>query len=143
MGFLNKHSLLNCTSDGRNCIILEHLYFADGQGNEFRTELMLRTDGGSIPRPFWSIIPPFGKIWWSFVFHDGLYQNRVEVWHSSGHRWVKFNATESQANDLLFEAMRTQSRNWYEAATVWVALHWCGWRAYDEDRARKCRTSKQ
>ncbi len=167
-GFQNKLPLSTRSFDGRNVIVGEHLHYIAKDGNEYRTETFLRSDGGSIPNlgfiggvvmlAGWLLagwhpwpggalvlagfiactaalrLKSYGRWWWSYVFHDGLFQNRVEK--LVGLNWTKWNPTETKSNALLFEAMESQKADYWEAVMVWINLNWFGWRAFKSDRQR-------
>lgn len=54
------------------------------------------TDGASVPRPFWSLIPPWGEYGQAAVMHDWLCEY-LNVWN--GKMWVRISRTEC---DQLF-----------------------------------------
>ncbi len=78
----------------------------------------------------------YAKWWWSYIFHDACFQDQIELW--DGAAWEPFTLTEKESNALLYEAMGTRGQDamWWEKTVVWIALHWFGWRAFDEDRKR-------
>lgn len=132
-GFQN-HVLHVLTGDGRNCDLLEWLYYTDSYGRMIRTQT--RTDGGSTPWWLWWLIPPFGKRYWlSFVLHDGCFRDCLEIWLDGD--WKKWSPTEAESNWLIRDALRSQRANSFKRAAIYIALQWCGWRAFDEDRRRK------
>jgi hypothetical protein len=79
----------------------------------------------------------YAKWWWSYVFHDGCYQDQIERYDEIHSRWVKFEINEAESNALLYWLMGTQGAMWWEYTVVWIALNWFGWRAFDEDRKKK------
>ncbi len=130
-GFFNSSLLVSQRPDGINFNLQEHLYFYSVKWGWLRTQTS--SDGGSIPEIFWNIIPPIGRLLWSYVLHDGAYQNHMEQLQPSGD-WVAVTFAEIPANDLLAEAGRSQGANEFEIATIYHALNWFGWRAFNEDR---------
>lgn len=79
-------------------------------------------------------LTPYGRWWWCYIFHDGLFQGKVEYWNPIIGRWVKFKPDEAKSNELLFEAMEFQRGPMILICTVWFMLNLFGWRAFDEDR---------
>ena len=167
-GFQNKLPLLTRSGDGRNCIVLEPLYFTDKYDTQYRTPIGLKTDGGSVPplgligglvsmlafllcqfNGWFAVLGAVGAIvsiasyhlnfygrwWWSYIFHDSLFQGNTEKWSHHDQKWLPYMPSEAKANTLLFESMKTQHANRLEALIVWVNLHWFGWKAFREDRA--------
>lgn len=76
----------------------------------------------------------YAKWWWSYVFHDALYQGRVEKLDRASGLWLKFAPPEDVCNALLYEAMATQGALFWEYYIVWFFLNIGGWRAFNEDR---------
>lgn len=77
---------------------------------------------------------PYGRWWRSYVFHDALFKRMVERWSSTTQRWEHYRADESRSNALLFEAMEIQEDSPILISAVWLAVHWFGWRAWNDDR---------
>lgn len=131
-GFDNK-TLQTTSNDGHNFALLEYLLYTASTGKRFRTAT--NTDGGSTPWFLWWLIPPFGKKdWFSFILHDGCFRNCIERW--DGERWVKWTPTEAQSNWLIRDAMRAQGCCRWRRVSIYIALKWLGWRAFEEDRAK-------
>lgn len=78
----------------------------------------------------------YGREWWSFIFHDALFKNQVEISDDDGKTWHPRAFNESKSNALLHEAMESQDAHRLKHAIIWIALHWFGWRAFNEDRKR-------
>lgn len=136
-GFQNVRALSVRSSDGWHCIVEEHLEFRTHLGSRYRTKLFLRTDGGSIPRFLWWLLPPFGKdCWWSYILHDGAFQNLLEIYDEKIGHWRDCTLNEQESNALLYEAMESQKSSWWKYTVVWIALNLSGWRAFDEDRKK-------
>lgn len=77
------------------------------------------TDGASVPRLFWNIIPPWGQYGRAAVVHDYLY------------RWQR--TTREDADDTLLEAMWVcRCRVWQQMA-IWIAVRLFGDVAWCED----------
>lgn len=60
------------------------------------------TDGASVPRPFWSIVPPWGDYGQAAVMHDWLCEY-LRVWNTYEYKYEKI--TRSQADSTFNEAM--------------------------------------
>lgn len=59
------------------------------------------TDGASVPRIFWSVIPPWGKYGQACVLHDYLCE--YNYYHDGLHT---FNISRKQVNSIFNEAMK-------------------------------------
>lgn len=59
------------------------------------------TDGASVPRIFWNIIPPWGKYGQAAIVHDYLCEY-LEVETPTGKRKI----TRKECDDILLEAMK-------------------------------------
>jgi hypothetical protein len=80
----------------------------------------------------------FGRWWFSYVFHDALFQDKVEISDDDGATWRHHSFSEAECNDLLREAMRGQRAAPWERGIVWLMLNLFGWRAFDADRRAAC-----
>jgi len=58
------------------------------------------TDGASVPRPFWNIIPPWGQYGQAAVVHDRMYTDLYVV-----HNGVRETITHKRADEIFLEAM--------------------------------------
>lgn len=132
-GFLNHRGLKTRSLDGRNCVLLEYLYYRTEDGRLLRTRTA--TDGISTPALIWCIIPPFGRIWWSGILHDGCYKDSIEEYDFTTLSWEPWHPTEADADELIFEAMKSQDARCVMRFIIYINLRWFGWRAFDEDRA--------
>lgn len=74
------------------------------------------TDFASVPRLFWSIIPPVGKIAIPAIVHDYIYTVQP-----AGRKW---------ADAVMFELMRKSGCNWLHCWTVWCVLRIFGRKAW-------------
>ena len=77
------------------------------------------TDGASVPRIFWSIIPPLGIYGRAAVVHDYLY------------RWQR--TCRQDADDTLLEAMWVCKTGWFDLLAIWIAVRLFGCFAWKKD----------
>lgn len=78
------------------------------------------TDFASVPKAFWSIIPPYGKYTKAAVVHDYLYK----------HHSVRFTRKEV---DLIFlKAMEVLGVNPVKRGVMYNAVRWFGSGAWDK-----------
>ena len=76
------------------------------------------TDFASIPRIFWSILPPWGKYGKAAVVHDYLY------WEAKRSR--------KEADDIFLEAMKTLNVNYFYRHLMYKAVRLFGKSAYNK-----------
>lgn len=136
-GFITGNFLNRQFFDGINAEMLEHVVYLDKRGRTLRTMISLITDYGSIPQAFRNLIDNRGKLIRAFVFHDGLYQDKIEMLQSDGITWAKYTATESESNDLLLESGETLGASEIELHTIYGMLTIFGWKAFSDDRRAK------
>jgi len=84
-----------------------------GSGNKIDVPVNFITDLASIPRIFWSIMPPFGKYSRAAVLHDWIYHTQ--------------QFTRKMSDDILMEAMQVLSVNWLTRWTIYLGVRIGGW----------------
>lgn len=72
--FFNRPYAVVRTADGRNFELLEPIVFTSGGGHVITVPPGAVSDGASIPRLFWHVLPPFGPYWLAAFVHDYLYR---------------------------------------------------------------------
>jgi hypothetical protein len=118
--------LLVRTADGHNFTLCEELYFTRPKevgGETITVPIGATTDGASIPREAWDLLPPFGLYWMAAVVHDYLY------------RCTK--RTRFECDLVLLEAMRALGVPELTARTIYNAVDQFGQAAFSEDRATR------
>jgi hypothetical protein len=75
------------------------------------------TDFASIPKLFWSILPPNGKYTGAAVIHDFLYHH---------HRY-----TRKRSDQIFREAMKVLGVNWLTRGIMYQAVRWFGAKAWN------------
>lgn len=69
-----KDAAFSLTNDGWPLVLLAPLVYTDPKtGRIYRVPAGFKTDLASIPRPLWSIFPPFGRYSRAAVLHDFHY----------------------------------------------------------------------
>lgn len=129
-GFVNK-TLDVRTTNGLNDILLEPLEFVRKYGQTVRAPIGAETNGFSVPRCLQNIIPATGGDWFSAVLHDSSYENSLEVYTGV---WEKANYSKEECDDLILEAMISQSVGLVKRQTIYRALQLFGWKAFNENR---------
>jgi len=76
------------------------------------------TDFASIPRIFWSILPPWGRYGWAAVIHDYLYRHGLY--------------TRSIADLVFLHAMEELNVAKWKQVTMFNAVRWFGGPAYQK-----------
>jgi len=74
------------------------------------------TDFASIPRPFWSILPPDGKYSQAAVLHDFLYSQRKI-----------HKRSREECDNIFLEAMKVLNVNWWKRHAMHKAVRSFGW----------------
>ena len=95
------------------------------------------TDLASIPRPFWSLLPPQGEIGAEYgmaaAFHDGLYRNTMLLWN--GTAWVKAAFPKAKCDLLLKEMMLACQVPELIVETIFQAVNLAGESSFNADRS--------
>ncbi|HYD00301.1 MAG TPA: DUF1353 domain-containing protein [Phycisphaerales bacterium] len=63
------------TSDGHEIVLAAALTYTTKVGEYIEIPTGATSDGASIPRLLWRILPPFGKYWKAALLHDYLYRD--------------------------------------------------------------------
>lgn len=133
-GFKNTTLDVRWHLDGIHFDPLERLIYVAASGRTFSSIVGgFTSDGGSIPRPLWTLLPPTGKFLFGYVIHDAAFQDKLEELQSDG-SWKGITLNEHDSNELLKECMQSLGGNIAEVEAVHVALEEFGWRAFSEDR---------
>ena len=107
-------------ADGENWFLVEDLRYEVGDtGKTVIVPAGFVTDFASIPRPFWSILPTWGKYGPPAVVHDFLYWDQ--------------RCTRDQADRILLVAMEESDPNFIRRFLIHRAVSWGGWLAWDEN----------
>ena len=88
MSEFTKALVVSPLSDGRTWVLLDPFSYDvghEGSGDTINVPVLFKTDFASVPRPFWSIFPPWGRYGNAAVIHDFGYadqsRSRREVDH--------------------------------------------------------------
>ncbi len=85
------------------------------------------TDFASIPKAFWSIIPPYGKYTKAAVLHDYIYKYHGFV---SGDQFISY--TRKEADQIFLKAMEVLGVGRVKRWTMYTAVRWFGRKAWDK-----------
>lgn len=124
MPFLEK-TILSESSDGRNDVLARALNYTSRVGELIIVPVGASTDGASIPRFLWSILPPVGADYWMpAVLHDWLYRRTQRA--------------KGACDKLLLEAMLDHGVNKFKAEVIYCGVKYGGFLAF-----RDCRKAQQ
>ncbi len=89
------------------------------------------TDFASVPRMFWSVIPPFGKYSTAAVVHDRLYKNNC-IAHKKiyGDMWLTRKECDKVFEELL---IKSTCKKW-KRKVMYRAVRLGGWNAWRKHR---------
>jgi hypothetical protein len=114
--FLNSLTVTELEPDWRLWHLDIPLTFRRANGAEVTVPVGFLSDGASIPRPFWSILPPWGWYSRAAVLHDYLC-TMIEA------RTPHPEATTAHAADAIFlEAMAASGVPVVTRYTMWAAV---------------------
>lgn len=79
-------------------------YYVDFETKKLRVEIPLGflTDGASVPKIFWNIIPPWGRYGQAAIVHDWLCENLYFLDENN----QKVPITRKRCDEILYEAMK-------------------------------------
>ena len=107
-------------ADGNNWFLVEDLdYEVRDTGKIVTVPAGFVTDFASIPRPFWSILPTWGKYGPPAVVHDFLYWDQ--------------RCTREQADRIILVAMEESDVGFIRRFFIHRAVAWGGGFAWDEN----------
>lgn len=125
------------TCDFRTFDFTENVYYLSIDGRLFCLPKNGKTDLASIPRPFWSLLPPQGENGAEYALaasgHDFSYKDELMVWN--GTAWVKATLLRPDCDLLLKEMMLSCQVPMEIAETIYLGVKFGGKKAFDNDRA--------
>jgi hypothetical protein len=116
--------LVSPLADGRTWILRQEFGFdvgAVGSDDRINVPNGFQTDFASIPRPFWFILPQWGKYGNAAVIHDWLY-------------WEQ-NRSRADSDAVLMEGMAVSKVNTVVRYTIYSAVRLFGWLAWYRNQA--------
>ncbi|MEM7775922.1 MAG: DUF1353 domain-containing protein [Pseudomonadota bacterium] len=91
--------------DGRDFVVLAEFSYVDSAGVRWVVPRGAKTNGASVPRVAWSIVPPLaGKHLWASVLHDHYCATRERPWEAV-HRVFYDALLAVGVNDVLAKVM--------------------------------------
>ena len=114
-------------ADGKSWVILDDFrYYVGSEESDdvINVSIGFVTDFASVPRPFWWVIPRWGKYGNAAVIHDWLY-------------WEQGDKDRKQADDILLEGMNVLNVSGWQKTAIYYAVRWFGWMAWFRNKAEK------
>lgn len=93
------------------------------------------TDGASVPRPFWWLIPPWGNYGQASVLHDILCETGTMFRDE-----LPYEITRKEADYIFLDAMKAAGVNWFIRNTMFYGVRgWgmLGWKTNQKRLAAK------
>lgn len=82
-----------------------------------------QTDFASIPRIFWSILPPDGEYTGAAILHDYIYNQRGKALGPNG-----TDLNRAQADGIFLEAMTVLNVPWWKRTIMYHQVRLWGWK---------------
>ena len=114
-------------SDGRTWVLMQPFGYDVGEAgsaDKIDVAVGFMTDFASIPRPFWTILPRWGRYGNAAVLHDWLY-------------WTQ-QRPRTASDNIMLEAMTVlKVTTWQKYLIYWCVrtLGWLAWKRNQWDRA--------
>jgi hypothetical protein len=116
--------LVSPLADGRTWIIRQEFGYdvgAQGSDDQITVPVGFQTDFASIPRPFWVILPQWGKYGSAAVIHDWLYWDQ--------------NRSRAASDAVLLESMVVSKVGFLVRYAIYTAVRLFGWLAWYRNQA--------
>jgi hypothetical protein len=123
-----KSLVVSPLADGRTWVLMEPFSYdvgAEGSGDTVQVPVLFMTDFASVPRPFWSFFPPWGKYGNAAVIHDFGYATQTRK------KW--------RVDAIFIEGMKVLGVDVFTRWTLFLAVSVFGWFAWWADGRRKRR----
>ena len=124
-GFSSPNILVR-TSDGHNVTLAEPMTFIrpfNVGGERVTVPVGATSDGASIPRQAWDLLPPFGPYWRAAVLHDYLYRDT--------------DRPKDECDLIFFEAMLALGVELSLARVIYNAVDQFAGAAFSKDRQER------
>lgn len=121
MAFLDHLILKEPASGKGEWTLVRQLRYA-GREQQFAVPPNFKTDGASVPRVMWHLLPPFGRYLKAAVIHDYLYVTRP--------------VSRKDADGIFRRIMREAGVSKPKRYIMWAAVRVFGWVYWKDGRAR-------
>jgi hypothetical protein len=128
MSQFTKSLVVSPLSDGRTWVLLESFQYDvgfEGSGDTITVPALFITDFASIPRPFWSIFPQWGRYGNAAVVHDWGYATQTR--------------RRAEVDRIFLEGMTVLGVGAVARYIIYCAVRAFGWIFWAGDRGRKSR----
>lgn len=115
--------LIISSRDGHNFTLVEKTSYLTRGKKVVTLYPGCESDGASIPRALWQVMPPFGPYWPAAYVHDAAYRYS--------------QLTKEECDSLFLEIMLSLGTPEAEAQTIYNAVKDCGAGAFAADRAQQ------
>lgn len=116
--------LVSPLADGKTWVLMSEFGYhvgVEGSNDQITVSMGFETDFASIPRPFWAILPKWGKYGNAAIIHDWLY------WEQQRPR--------AAADAVLLEGMVVLGVSALVRNLIYMAVRCFGWAAWYRNRA--------
>jgi hypothetical protein len=128
MSQFTKALIVSPLSDGRTWVLLEPFSYDvghEGSGDTVTVPSLFLTDFASIPRPFWSFLPQWGRYGNAAVVHDFGYATQIRP--------------RAEVDRIFLEGMAVLGVGTFTRHVIYAAVRCFGWILWNKDRRDKAR----
>lgn len=107
------------------------------EGDVITVPAGFKTDFASVPRAFWTVLPPWGRYGKAAIVHDYLYANMgiVRISHDGEpERWGNF--TRKESDDIFRDAMAVLGVSFIKRNIMWAAVRTFAGPCWESHRKR-------
>lgn len=112
----------------RLAVPFEYHVGAEESGDVITVPRGFTTDFASVPRPFWSLFPPWGTYGKAAVLHDYLYV--IQGVRGSTEQLFHRTRSRAECDGIFLEAMKVLGVNIVTRTALWSAVRTWGWIAW-------------
>lgn len=123
MGKFISPPVLTPRGDGRTWRVDAPLIYVTAAGAPVRVPVGFISDLASVPRIFWSVLPPFGRYTAAAVLHDWMYRTH--------------HFRRAMCDAIFLESMTSERVATWQRITLYLAVRLCGWIAWRDERRWK------
>ena len=117
MSFLTKLEIREADDEAKYWQLLSPLTWRTDDGREYSVPAGFVTNFASIPRVFWSVLPPWDRHMKAAVFHDYLYNTK--------------RVSREHADNIFYKQMKALGVSWWRRNVIYRAVRLFGARAYN------------
>lgn len=128
MSQFTKALVVSPLADGRTWVLLDSFSYDvgfEGSGDTVAVPAKFMTDFASVPRIFWTILPPWGRYGNAAVIHDFGYWDKTR--------------TRFEVDRIFLEGMKVLGVGVFARYTLFLFVRLLGWWVWWQDRRLKKR----